>query len=403
MRLHVLRNPVMRRFVPAVGVSALGDGMSMVAVAWLALQIAPESQKGMWTALAVTAFSLPATLGAYVFRKAVSGWPGARLVAGDATLRAVLLGLVAVLAIADALSPLAYVIILGASSLMHAWGSAGVYTIVAEALPSEAHLTGNSLISSVVQIAFVIGPAAAGALMPFTGPGWVLAIDAVSYAILAAISWRLPGKTRDVKVSASLRLLSGYPQIVAITVVFFFLYGPVEVALPIHVAQQAGAAMLGLFWTCFGIGAGVGALLATRLRNSSLWTVVAAIIIGWGASLLPVGLSQSLIPGLIGFAVGGVIYGPYTSVTTALLQSLSPPDQLSRVLAARNALTIPATSLGALAGGPAVNAFGAQKTLLLSGFLTIGLGLAVLAFTAARTRTGPPAPDRSVQASPDRP
>jgi len=383
----------MRRFVPAVGISALGDGMSLVAVAWLALQLAPESQRGIWTALAVTAFALPATLGAVAFRTLVRGWPGARLVAADATLRAAILGLIALLAVANTLTPLAYVILLGVSSLMHAWGSAGVYTIVAEALPREDHLTGNSLVSTVMQTAYVVGPAAAGALMPWTGPGWILGLDALSYAILAAIAWRLPGRTRDIEVSGSLRLLSGYPQILAITMIFFFLYGPVEVALPIHVAQRADAAVLGLFWTVFGIGAAFGALLATNLRNSSLWTVVAAIIVGWGMALLPLGLTGALVPGLIGFAAGGVIYGPYTSVTTALIQSMSRPEQLSQVLAARSALTIPATSLGTLAGGPAVGAIGAQNTLLLSGLLTIVLGLAVFAVTSAPTRTGPRAPD----------
>lgn len=33
--------------------------MSMVAVAWLALQIAPSAHKGVWTAIVVTAFALP--------------------------------------------------------------------------------------------------------------------------------------------------------------------------------------------------------------------------------------------------------------------------------------------------------------------------------------------------------
>jgi len=107
-----------------------------------------------------------------------------------------------------------------------------------------------------------------------------------------------------------------------------------------------------------------------------------------------------VIPGLIGFATGGVIYGPYISVTTALLQSMSPPEQLSRVLAARSALTIPATSLGTLAGGPAVGAIGAQNTLLLSGLLTIALGLVVALIRPARTRTAPPARVRSSPPAP---
>ena len=42
-----------------------------------------------------------------------------------------------------------------------------------------------------------------------------------------------------------------------LTLAFHFFYGPVEVALPIFVKQNLhqSAAVLGAFWTCFGIGA----------------------------------------------------------------------------------------------------------------------------------------------------
>jgi hypothetical protein len=42
----VLRRPVLRRVLPAMLLSAIGDGMSLVAVAWLAVRIAPPSQSG---------------------------------------------------------------------------------------------------------------------------------------------------------------------------------------------------------------------------------------------------------------------------------------------------------------------------------------------------------------------
>jgi hypothetical protein len=88
-----------------------------------------------------------------------------------------------------------------------------------------------------------------------------------------------------------------------------------------------------------------------------------------------------------GFAVGGLIYGPFTAISTALFQRTSPPHALSRVLATRTALTIPCTALGTLLGGPLVTAVGGRHTLLLSALLTIALGAsvgAVLALNRAR-------------------
>ena len=72
-----------------------------------------------------------------------------------------------------------------------------------------------------------------------------------------------PGTSqRRAEPSSSDRRLTG---LLAVTCVFFFLYGPVEVALPIHIAQEIarlGRACSGLFWATFGIGA-----IARRARR----------------------------------------------------------------------------------------------------------------------------------------
>src|SRR2546430_632675 len=110
--LPVLGQPVLRRLMPGMLASALGDGMSMVAVAWLAVQLAPPGQEGMWTGGAVAAYALPATIGAGVLSRLVRGFSGAGLVALDASLRAVALGTIAVLAVAGLLNPAGYVALL---------------------------------------------------------------------------------------------------------------------------------------------------------------------------------------------------------------------------------------------------------------------------------------------------
>ena len=388
----VLNQPLLRRILPGMAVSALGDGMSMVAVAWLAVQIAPADQAAVWTGLAVAAYTLPATLGAAVFGRLVRRFSGAGLVAADASLRALALGTIAVLAVTGRLGPAGYVALLALSSLLHAWGSAGTYTLIAELLPDRDRIAGNALISTFNQAAIVVGPALAGAATVLVGPGWVIGLDAATFAILA-VSCTVARRgyrrsSSSVSSSASSSAVGGWRTIVrqprllgllAITCVFFFLYGPVEVALPIYIARDlhGSSALLGLYWTAFGIGAVVGGLGAGLLRNRRLSTVVAAIIVGWGAALLPMALTHAVWAGLLGLAIGGLIYGPFTAICVALFQRTSPPHMLSRVLATRTALTIPSTALGTLAGGPVVTAIGAQPTLLASALLTIALGVTV--------------------------
>jgi predicted MFS family arabinose efflux permease len=180
--------------------------------------------------------------------------------------------------------------------------------------------------------------------------------------------------------------------LIAVTCVFFFLYGPVEVALPIHVASElhGSPGLLGLFWTVFGVGAVVGGLGAGLLRDRPLWAVVVAIIVGWGVALLPLGLTGSVLPGLVGFAVGGLIYGPFTAICTALFQRVCSPQVLSRVLATRSALTVPSTAVGMVLGGPVVGAIGGRSTLLFSAVLTVALGVVVAVLVASRAAVRSP-------------
>ncbi|GAA5187697.1 MFS transporter [Rugosimonospora acidiphila] len=400
---RVLRQPVLRRVLPGMLVSALGDGMSLVAVAWLAVRIAPADHRGVWTGLAVAAYALPATVGAAALGRLVRGLRGVRLVAVDATLRAVILGTIAVLAVAGLLGPVGYVALLAVSSLLHAWGNAGTYTLIAEHLPDGGdRVAGNALVSTFTQAAVVVGPALAGGLTALFGPGWVIGADAVSFAVLAACCWLTapvpPGPVEPTDPEparapgdSGWRVILGQPRLlglVVVTCVFFFLYGPVEVALPIHVAQElhGSPGLLGAFWAVFGVGAVLGGLGAGLLRHRPLWAVVVAIIVGWGAALLPAGLTDAVLPGLVGFGIGGLIYGPFLAICTALFQRASPPGVLSRVLATRSALTGPSGALGTLVGGPVVGAIGGRGTLLASALLTIALGLAVAAALAPARR-----------------
>lgn len=402
---RVLGLPVLRHVLPAMALSAIGDGMSVVAVAWLAVRIAPQGQAGVWTALAVAAYALPATVGAAALGRLVRRLPSTALVSIDATLRACALGTVAVLAISGALTPVLYVVLLAGSSLLHAWGNAGAYTLIADLVPQEDQVTGNALLSTFNQASYVVGPALAGGVAAWAGPGWVIAVDAASFAVLAAVCrWASASAARTAPVepaappaevvtpraaSSGARAILGnrrLASLLAVTCVFFFLYGPVEVALPVHVADElhGSAAILGLFWAAFGVGAILGGLGAGLLRHRPLWGVVAAIIVGWGAGLLPLGVTDAVLPGLLGFAAGGLIYGPFTAICTALFQQSSPPELLSRVLATRTALTTPSAALGTLLGGPLVAAIGGRLTLLASAVSTIALGVLVAAFIRRR-------------------
>lgn len=401
-----LTHPVIRRVLPGVSLSALGDGMSAVAIAWLALRIAPPASRGLWVGLAVAAYSLPGAAGAVVLRRWLRGRAGARLVYVNAVLRAAALGLAGCLALAHLLDPAGYVVLLGASSVLSAWGVAGKYTLIADLLPADQRVAGNTVFGLADQMSLMIGPALAGVLAAAAGPAIVITLDAASWAVLAASYARIapmvsraarssPDKTPEqaappVGAWAMIRATPVLPGLLALSFCFYLLYGPVEVALPVHVALDlhGSAALLGLFWAAFGVGAIAGELAAPFLRRLPVWPTMTAIVLGWGLALLPLGFSTPLWLALAAFFTGAVIWGPWTSLSMGVFQSAAAPDALAQVLAARGSLLILASPLGTAVGGPLVAGLGARGTLLISALGTVVLGLITVAvLVAARTQS----------------
>lgn len=396
-----------RKVLPGTAASALGDGMSAVAIAWLAVELAPPASRGLWVGAAVAAYSLPGAIGAVALRRWLSGRHGAGLVIVNAVLRAAALGLIGALALAGRLDLPAYVALLGVSSLLSAWGVAGKYTLIADLLPAGQRVAGNSVFGLADQVSLMIGPALAGAVSALAGPALVILLDAASWVVLAVSYARiLPMAARLAKPAepsapaatpaatsawAMIRSSPVLPGLLALTFVFYLLYGPIEVALPVHVATDlhGSAALLGAIWAIFGVGAVVGELSAPFLRRWPVWPVMTGIVLGWGLALVPFGLPTPLWAGLAAFTVGAVIWGPWMSLSMGVFQDASPPDALAQVLAARSSLLILAAPIGIALGGPLVAALGARGTLLVSALATIALGLVTVAVLLTHRRPHP--------------
>jgi MFS family permease len=395
----VLANRVFRRLLLGFAVSYLGDGMSFVAVAWLAIELAPPATAGLWVGAAVAAYTLPGVVGALVFGRRLRRVPARRLLLADNVVRSVFLGAVPLAWFAGLLTPARYVVLLAGSSLLHAWGSAGKYTLLAELLPDTQRLAANTLVSSLNFAATIAGPAIAGVLVTYvSSAALVLGLDALTYAFLAVlvVRTRLPDSGHVVPVDQAaarggLALLRSRPELLGLltlTWFFYLLYGPVEVALPLHVTDDlhAPGTLLGLYWMLFGIGAVLGGLAVGALRQLPFWPVTVAIVVGWGLVLLPFGLAVPTAVTVGGFMLGGAIYGPFEALSVTLTQAQAPPQHLAAMLAARSAVLLTASPVGTALGGPLTTALGPRATLGGSGLATVAVGAVASVLLLARRR-----------------
>ena len=392
----VLANRVFQRLILGFAVSYLGDGMSFVAVPWLAIELAPEATAGLWVGGAVAAYTLPGVVGALVFGRRLRRVSAKWLLFADNVMRGVFLGAIPLVWLAGLLTPPLYVVLLAVSSLLHAWGSAGRYTLLAELMPDKQRLAANTLVSSLNFGATIAGPAIAGVLVTHVSAALVLGLDAVSYLFLAVVvvSIRLPesGHVSPVDRAAArggLTLLRSHPELLGLlTLTWFFnlLYGPVEVALPLYVTDELNApgTLLGLYWMLFGIGAVLGGLAVGALQQLPLWPVTITIVVGWGLSLLPFGLGVPTAVTVACFTLGGAIYGPFEALSVTLMQAKAAPEHLAAMLAARSAVLLTGSPLGTALRGPLTTALGPRATLGGSGLATVALGAVACVLLLAR-------------------
>jgi MFS family permease len=382
--------------------------MAIVALSWLALKLAPADHHGLWVAAAVAAYSMPAAMGRVVFGRFMRGLSGARLAGWDATLRAAALAAIPALYALGVLNIALYTALLAVSSLLHAWGSAGMFMLITELLPHEHQLTGNAVIGVISDIAIVAGPVLAGVVIAWSNAATVLGIDAGTFAVLA-VTCRLifaghrgtPAPDLKPAVRSGFRVMLRRPELVSLLMLSAGLalcVGPVFVALPLRLADaHAPAGLLSTFYTVFGIGSVAGGFLVPHLRRWPLWPSMLGIVTAMGCALLPLGLKVPTGVAIASFGLAGLSWAPFIPVSVALFQRAATSAELADILATNRAAQVLCGPLGTMLAGPLIDAVGGRGTLLISAVSVLALsaitGCTLLPIKGLRRDPGQESPE----------
>ncbi|CAN5258478.1 MFS transporter [soil metagenome] len=260
----------------------------------------------------------------------------------------------------------------------------------------------NSLTSGTYAVTQLGGPSLGGLLVQLLGAVPTLLVDAVSYLASAVLLRTLPAsrvERPDVwpRMGAMIREGFGYvarhpvmgPCMWNATAINF-VCGAQFTLFPLYLARQLGlpAGAVGVLIASEGIGALVGAALATRLATRfgtarlDLGGNVAVVL---GALLIPLGAGSTayllFALGNIAFA-GGVVVGSIS--TRTYRQTASPPHLLSRVMATVRFVSWGAIPVGSLTAGVAAAVTSPRTALLLLAAVSL-LGPATLWFSRVRT------------------
>jgi MFS family permease len=248
-----------------------------------------------------------------------------------------------------------------------------------------------ALNSSLINVARLIGPVIAAALVAGVGEGWCFAIDAASYlavigSLLAMRVPRRPPARAHKHVAAELRDGISYvvhtPVILAVLLLLAassLLGGAYNALLPLVAGTTLGGGPHTLGWLmgAAGLGALVGVLyLAARSSVLGLGRVIARCAFALGAGLGALELATNIYIALpIMFVIGASII-MQIAATNTVVQTLVDEDKLGRVMSLYTVAIFGAAPIGALAEGALAARIGAVHTFLIAGLLCIACAIA---------------------------
>ncbi|HEX4906132.1 MAG TPA: MFS transporter [Acidimicrobiales bacterium] len=241
-----------------------------------------------------------------------------------------------------------------------------------------------------------VGPPMGAALFAVAA-GWPLALDAMTFAVSAALLWGVrrhtPVPTSPATSTLRADVREGLSWLWADPGIRAFAIGAATINLA-HTAVMAIAVLfvrdeLGAGATSFGLtltGAAVGGLTGTVVapwvvRRVGRRRAVIGAIAAFGAGLLVAGTASTVVATASGLAVLGAAGEVWNVVAVSYRQARVPDRLLGRVMASYRVLAYGAMPVGALAGG-ALARFG-LRTPFLVGAAVVG---ALLVYFVPATR-----------------
>ena len=387
---RVLSNPALARLLFGEFVSSIGDWLYLVALLVVVYQ--RESSPAL-LGLVGAVRVLP-----YVFLSVPAGIIVDRfdrrlvLLVTDVARGVVMVGLAVAVAVEAPLLPIVVLTLLAACFSTFFGPAIGAY------LPSlvrdESELgPANSAWASLDNIGFIVGPALAGLLIATGGLTLAFVLNAVSFAIVAAVLWQLPS-TRPVAAEATdeaaapptpqpvaamvrerLRPLAGLTVVNVVGGFVFGGLGVLTVIIAVDVLRQGDAAT-GYLNGAIGLGGVIGAVVSGALvlrRRLGPPLVAGGVVFGLG--LIALGQASSLLPALAAMTVAAAGSLLMEVVGTTLFQRIVPDELRGRAFGAMHTVTIAAYATGSLMLPILAGATSVATALLVAG---IAMGVAIV-------------------------
>lgn len=390
-----------RWLVSGIAVSGLGSAMTPVALAFAVLHLGGSATQ---LGIVVAAFSLAEVVTMLYGGVLGDRLPRQLLMQGSAAATCVSQAICATVLITDHGSILFLTLIgvlngcLGAIA-QPASNAMTRFTVTEAQLPRAVILR-----SLAQQSSYAVGFALAGIVVATSGPGWAIAVDAVTYGLAAGcfalIRTQAPTTAGGAPVLAE--LAEGAREVLRHTwlwlligqaLLYHLCFGGAQGVLgPIVVGETWSEEAWGWAMAALMAGFVVGGLIALRWRPTHLllWGVVLLSLTA--AFPLAMALADQLWLVLAGALAHGIGLQLFSVSWDLAIQENVDPDKLSRVYAFDMVGSFVCRPLGLALTGPVAAVVGTERWLVVVAAIMAVSSLAALASPSVRGLTRRPAP-----------
>jgi len=287
-------------------VSVAGDQLARVALSILVFE---RTDSAGWAAATYALTFLPDLLGGPLLSGLADRFPRRRVMVCADLARVVL---VAAMAVPGMSLPLVAGLLVCVQMLNSPWGAARA-ALLPQVLAGERFVVGTAVFSMVTQTAQVLGFALGGLIVAWLGPGGALAVDAVTFAVSAAVvrfgvtsrpvperpessgSPKKPGWAKELRAGTALVLCDRELRaLVALACVSGFYIAGEAVAAPYAAAIGGGAASVGLLFASYAVGNVTGMALLARVPHAQRTQLLRPLAVLACAPLMACALNPGL-------------------------------------------------------------------------------------------------------------
>ncbi|MFE4175044.1 MFS transporter [Streptomyces sp. NPDC056909] len=386
-----LWNPNFRLFFLARTVARFGDGMVPVALAAGLLDAGYGASS--------VSFALGAWMACFAGFVIVGGVLADRFTPRRMMVLADGIRLVdtAVLAVAFVMGPPALWLVYALSALS-GLGAAIFQPGVASMLPLMAPdvQRGNAVLRVAESLTSMAGPAVAGALVGFGGPGVIFGVNAATFAAsgICLFLIRMPSVAPVTGESMLSELIGGWREfrarswlwgVIAVWSVYgITVLGPITPLEAVVVTERHSSAMFGVMMTVTGAGNAVGGLIAMRLRPRRPLFAGTFALFGVVANVLVLAYDVPVPLLAAGFFLGGVSLAFWLVMWSTTVQTQVPAEALNRLHAYDVAGSLIMLAVGRALAGPVAEAVGVREVLVAGAVINVGVCGVLLAVPAIR-------------------